>query len=205
MGSSVQICQSPAPFPIKGGGTDSASEGAAMTRLIGRRLYSGASAPSPKESGDLWQETGTNILWYWNGTYWLSTKIYYCAGKALGATGTVNGIYFSPEINSTLNDMYVLSATATIFVSTTNNSGDFWNVTWRWFNGANSYTNLGATPTLSSIDNAPNIWVTESRDINTWLDVSVSDVQGFDWYTAKTNSPGAIYLGTTLSYRLAHL
>jgi len=35
-----------------------------------------AQAPSGPTADDLWYETDTNILWFWNGTYWLSCELF---------------------------------------------------------------------------------------------------------------------------------
>ena len=202
MGSVIRSMPDVRPLTVANGGTESITTVAAMTKLTGRNFSASNDAPGSPATGDLWWETDTNILWFWNGTYWLSEEVFTLRSFAAGITVNTLYGYFSPQNNSTMNDLYILSVTATMYVVTTNSHTQYWTAYWRWFTSANICTNVG---TPSTIDNAANTWITETADIDTLYDVSALDLQGFDMTTVLTSTAGALYYGSTLSYRLAHL
>lgn len=191
--------QIPNPLPVANGGTGGATAAAGMTNLLGRCFTASDAAPGSPTTDDLWYETDTNILWYWNGTYWLSVETFDwqtdCGSAGLAAGANIG--HFSHEpVAGVQYDLYMLDLTATVQVATTNNGTHNW--TFNWYVAGASRGSMG-TSAISA-----DTWTTIKSAINSYLDVSAAG--GISCFNiVKNNTPGTLYGGIRGTFKLVHL
>jgi hypothetical protein len=159
-----------------------------------------ASAPAVPATGDLWWETGTSLMWFWNGTYWLSENRYTMTQtiENVARPGTTLNRFCPRADASVAYNFYICGLCATMYVASPNNTSDYWVL---------SFINQVGTP-LASVNtsgNAPDTFVIETSSVNSLVTLATIPTVEFRFGMTYAGSPGNLYSGATLTYRWAHL
>lgn len=163
-------------------------------------IYYGDTAPSGPATNDLWWETDTNILWFWNGTYWLSVQRYKWHTSWANLSGNTSGNYYPIRGSHPVDyDFYLEDMCISGYVATTNNGSNYWTVK---FYRHPSVTSLASKASSSW---SPDAWTIDSVDISAHLDVSASGDELIYFNLERTLTPGVFLGGAEINYRLAHL
>jgi len=165
-----------------------------------RARGAGSSFPATATTNDLWFRTDQGILYYYDGTRWLSVNEY---NLSMGAWGVLpNGISASGTLPllaacpySPSGHVYLTKWTVARQTATTNNGTNFWTINLL----NNAGTNISNFTTASDGIN----WITGSNSPGSDRAVATD----MYWYVQvlKTLSPGNLSLAATLSYRLIGL
>ena len=187
-------------LPAAKGGTATANTAAIANGSV--KITCADAAPSAPTADDLWYETDTNILWFWNGTYWLSKELY-DYGMSFTAVSATTAAYFGIEpIQAAQHDIYFVDVTASLFIDTTNDGSKFWTATINRLSSANTPTAIGSCNTSAISASA---WTVVKATLNTHVDLSAVDAKATQISVAKTSTPGDAYGRVDFTYRLAHL
>jgi hypothetical protein len=151
---------------------------------------------------DLWYETDTNILWFWNGTYWLSTQLFTENFSISGAAASATLSHHSIEPMATQHDLFLVDLNASMYVATTNTGSAYWSIEWRRVTAAYGQVALASLNTTAI---AADTFTVIKTAVNTHLDLSAVDAKMFAVTAVKTSTPGEVYIGGSFTYRLAHL
>lgn len=180
-------------------GTDGAvkkKNSAGVISKIG--LDSGTAFPGSPASGDQFYRTDRNLLYYYDGTRWLTTDLYIASptpGDAgatpYSATGTHG--YFAPDPTY---GMYLVAFQGTTGVFGTNDGSNYWTLELHRRNAAN--TNTSITTYNTAADTASN-WVSHNQAIGAVLDASAKLLL---FVHTKTSGPANLYISSRLAYRL---
>lgn len=163
----------------------------AITAAAGGTGYSeGSSFPGSPSSGDKFYRTDRNLLYYYDGTRWLTVQLFTAHGNfsaGLSATTEIAHIgLFEPTY-----DVYFVALRGMTFVSTTNNGTSFWTVNVKKVSDSSVIgsfnTSADTANTLTS--HVANIGAT-STEKAVYIDV------------VKTSAPGNVSPYITLTYRL---
>ena len=131
------------------------------------------------------------LLCYYDGTRWLTVAEYVLDFQpGFGITANTEGY----SAMRTTYDAYVTRVTAAYSVSTTNNGSNYWSFVVRYAAAATTIATLttaaASVGTWTRGESTPNTVVAQS----TALAIQVS--------VTKTGSPGALYSGVRVTYRL---
>jgi predicted GH43/DUF377 family glycosyl hydrolase len=159
----------------------------------------GTSFPVGPSTDDKFYRTDRNLLYYYDGTRWLSTEVFretFFPSDNTNPTTTHGASLGAWPVRQGDNGIYVLTVDAVTLVVTTNDGSNYWTISYNWRNQANSSTELVNTNT--SADTATN-WYNKSTSVNAVLD---STARYLNIVVNKTNAPGSIYVYPAIRYRL---
>ena len=153
---------------------------------------------------DLWYETDTNMLWFWNGTYWLSKTLYTANGFVSAITAGANLTMIPTEIDEAFqHDIFVVDLCTGTFVATTNTGANYWTITLARISSAAAATTISTHGTSAD---AADTWVIRKTAADAFIDLSAVDAKVLRVQaTIGAGAPGALTGNVTLTYRLAHL
>jgi hypothetical protein len=148
----------------------------------------GTSMPGGPATNDLIFRTDLGLLFFYNGTRWLTVNLY---TQAISTQDAVQPFSAASTIRCSMPhptlDIWIVSFWASTYVATTNDGTKYWTLT------------LGGPSTaLSTISNASDGIVVESASVGAslaatlWLEVAF----------AKVSTPGTIRATPMISYRL---
>lgn len=164
-----------------------------------RRFFVQDATPTANAADDLWYETDTNLLWFWNGTYWLSVDLYYRHVNNLQNVSAGTNDWYAAWQIAGANDIYLVDFIASTLISTTNDGSNYWTFT---FYRTPSFTSLGAFNT--SADTVAT-WYEKAVAVNTHIDVSALTDKSFDVRGGVTGAPGTVNGEVGFTFRLAHV
>lgn len=181
----------------------------AMT-LDGQRFSIGTDPHGSPTAGDLFYETDTAILWTY-GTYaaasrWVSIQKY-SAGSPLAEGSRASGAFIHTGASVGIHvgyDIYLDTLYFKHYVITTNNGSNYWSVTLRKVTtttapAAGAGTSLGSCNTSAS---SAGTWTEVTASINAVIDYTGSGME-FPFYDVGiTGTPGNLWYGLGVSYRL---
>lgn len=156
---------------------------------------SGTSMPGSPSTNDRVTRTDLGLDFYYDGTRWVTVNEYGLLYSDSNVAATAGSAGYGAVASQF--DIFVTRVEIAAFVVTTNNGTNFWTIAAQKLNTANAATSLGTA-------------VTSAGAANTWLPLNIvinAAVVGASFpvinlqYT-KTLTPGALYIGTTLRYRL---
>ena len=159
----------------------------------------GTSFPGSPTAGDKFYRTDLNWLCFYDGTRWMTCHEYSdpIAIQDLltpWASGGVTTGYLPARRDY---QMYLTRLTGNALIVGTNDASNYWTLALRYKNSANAATTITSGTTASF---PPNVNNDCSIAINSTLDSSAFFI---DILVTKTvGSPGALYLFSTLNYRL---
>ena len=153
----------------------------------------GTSFPGGPSTNDKYYRTDRNLLYFYDGTRWLTTTLYFIE---------TDGNRFTFPISSPNNtactvvtadhDMWLEKMYVSVYVVTTNNGSNYWTMNLSLDGGATI-----ATINTSAI--SANTWT----KLNTAIGAAVGSATIFiNIAYIKTSSPGTLYVSNLLSFRL---
>jgi hypothetical protein len=174
-------------------------------------MYAGATAPDSPTTGSLWWETDTNIMWFWNGTYWLSCQLFECTSN-LPISASANGIDYRCPLAHTSEysnpyDIFFVDHITVSYVSAVNggNDGnDYWDLKVSREGPASA---LLSDITTAALAPGTNVWTLYSAAINAYYAVGAgtSNYILFSWSKGGAGGdPGNLFAQQRLTYRLVH-
>lgn len=152
----------------------------------------GSSFPGSPSSGDKFYRTDRNLLYYYDGTRWLTVN-QYRAGEidlANAAVTSLSGPRVAPA-NMFINDIFT-----TIFVNGTNTALIYWTVDLQWATAANVYTSLSSHSTQSL---AGSTWHVFTTSVNAPLD---ANARVFRLLATETGTAGNVFTSIGYTYRM---
>jgi len=163
-------------------------------------LESGGSFPLSPSENDLFYRTDRDLIYFYDGTRWLTVSEYTlplttrtALGSGIAATSTLANM----PSGSTLGNIFVKDLSVTTFVLTTNNGTNFWTVTLEKITPGNTPSTIGSVDTSAD---AADTWVNHVDAIN---EVVVgADHPVFRLQATKTSAAGNFVCGGTVTYRL---
>lgn len=165
--------------------------------------------PTADAADDLWYETDTNILWYWNGTYWLSVQELQADGALWSDNaGLTNAYGSSPVILGDLSstDIYITKAVFSTYLDTVQSGVNYYTFNVARRNAAGTNTTIGST-TDTQADTAAGYY-THLLTINTFVQTNAApanDIVRWMCELTPTGTPGSTqYNRASVFYRLAH-
>jgi hypothetical protein len=157
----------------------------------------GTSFPVGPSTDDKFYRTDRNLLYYYDGTRWLTTTLYAQtieSQRVVTPLGADN--FFETAVWTDDYDQYIVDFRATVYVVGTNNGSAYWNLNLDSLDGGGAASSI-ATVNTSAI--SPNAWTRLKVVINALLGTGKDGIEvGF----AKTGSPGTLYVSTMFTYRL---
>jgi hypothetical protein len=155
--------------------------------------------PVSPTANDKFYRTDRNLLYYYDGTRWLTVQQFkaplYHPGDInlnFNATITVGGL-----VPDATYGMYLERLEATIYVATTNNGSNYWTI------GLISRVAADTPTTIVSVDTSSDSAATVLRKSATINAVLASTALVLQAVLTKTSSPGVVYyFSPTLIYRL---
>lgn len=177
-----------------------------MTRIdlarasdIGSGVPSGTAFPGSPSSGDLFWRTDRGLMYFYDGTRWLTSNLY---RESFSVANGVNA--FSASGNAgrmtpwhTTYDLWLDTFYVSYYVATTLSGTAYWTVECVKVNAANVATNIATT---SSQSESANTWITKAVAIGALLDSATYKAFRFD--VTKVSTPGNITITAALAYRL---
>jgi hypothetical protein len=157
---------------------------------------SGTSFPGSKATGDRYWRTDLGLLFYWDGTRWVTVNEYSTSGVtetlAPTATNTLTRMAALTDF-----DIYATVWDVSTFVVTTNNGTSFWTIEAVKTSTANADTNM--TTGNTSAD-AANTWTRHKLTVNTAIVSAANPTIGL--HATKTSAPGQLFYSATLRFRI---
>jgi hypothetical protein len=158
-------------------------------------IKKGTSFPSSPATNQIFFRTDRGLMYFYNGTYWLTTEEYPASlplGATLQGTSTVEYLIWTTDLG--VNGAYITRVAC--YTQTTQSAGNY--VTWTLYSASptSSFTSYGSFSTSGDVSN--NL-TAHSITVNTVL--HSGDPQ-YQIYGAKTGSPTAINIFGTVFYRL---
>jgi hypothetical protein len=168
---------------------------------LNKRLSIQDAAPSSPVTGDLWWETDSNMMWSWNGTYWLSTHLNHWN---IGTFGPLTGdsYYTSTFVNDcaySQYDFWLEGLNGVFYLDTTNTSVNYWYAYIQKFgdvNVGNAVSSQGIPYTTYTFCRSPsqNVYVDSSATPN-----------GIYAHLYKQGTPTTAYVILSAAWRYVHL
>jgi hypothetical protein len=187
-----------------GGGGDVALNVVGKLKLDGVGLETGTVFPVSPTADDLFYRTDRNVLYFYDGTRWLSVTAYeavgaYNLGAVLPIAATTGSASVWPLVGLS-SDIYLLEHQVSFFVAggTALSASHKWVATWRKTDTANADTTV-VTATIDS--GALSTWRTLVTAINALLGTYATYPWARTTWT-KTGTPGNLHFGEKFTYRL---
>lgn len=155
-------------------------------------ISSGTSFPGSPSSGDLFFRTDRNIVYFYNGTNWLSTFLLSIDMIHAGSSITANTNFF---INVPYRGTYSIWLERLDCAMLRSGAGEF-DIVLTWQNSANSPTTI---TTLDGAGDTSATWVNHSATIDSVLD---SNARAFVLSVNEISGTSNVFASASLFYRL---
>ncbi len=153
------------------------------------------SFPGGPSTDDLYYRTDRHLLYYYDGTRWLTVSEYTLESEADNQTTNTGGHYLAIP---SATDIYLETVTVAVYVVTTNDGSHYWTITANKVDIATgSNTSLGGVNTSADTHDHLTPHVITVNAV-----VAMATYSGFITSWAKTSTPGALYVGSTYKFRL---
>lgn len=157
----------------------------------------GSSFPGSPGSGDLYFRSDLGLIFYYDGTRWLTVNEYNAPfGNTVAASASFGGNGPYQAMNFTL-DAYIEKLYATTDVLTTNDGTNNWTLTLNKVSTANALTPLGNFTTAADTHDT---WASHVITVNAALVNGSFPLLRLDG--TKNGAPGNLYCMSTLTFRL---
>lgn len=167
-----------------------------LEEIAGSGYDEGTSFPVSPSTNDKFYRTDRNMLYYYDGTRWLTTQIYFIELKhedsgftwplTASAVTTHRGtLPFGDDYDVMLLEWHFLTS-----VTTTNNGTNFWTTTIKKFNSAGGGDTTIATYSTGTAPDTANTFYNRKVAINALMGA----YEGFYVDATKTLSPGSFRL-----------
>lgn len=194
--------KSDGPYYVDSGGTATGPLATASSASI----PSGTSFPGTPATNDLYRRTDRGLLYYYDGTRWLTLELYHLpiipiAGGAPGdVLGATNGAAFRAPVWNAVYDLYIVDWYAMTFVATTNDGTNKWTLTLSKESKAAAYsqTTIDSFSTGTTPDTAGQ-FIVHTRSINALLGTSSGTLTVGG---TKVSAPGNLTSAHAITYRL---
>lgn len=164
----------------------------------GGGIESGTSFPGSPATDALFYRTDLNLIFFYDGTRWLTVNEYTLAGATRTSVGAglsaTSTLVNAPTVSA---DMYIEDFRASTFVSGTNNGSNFWTVTLDKRDAANAATTIGSVDTTADTGSTWNLHVDAVDEVVAGATYKVMFI-----IATKTSAPGNLVVGVEVTYRL---
>lgn len=162
-------------------------------------INSGSSFPGSPATNDPFFRTDRGLLYYYDGTRWVTMQLYTvtCYHSAAPNPVTTTGVAMALLAVSGTYNLWLVSGTLAAYVTTTNDGSKYWGAVFNKRAVNDSATTL---VTISTQGNTPSTWVTADGAIGAVFDLSTHKAIQVD--SLKTSTPGNMTYGLFLNYRL---
>lgn len=171
----------------------------------GRRIFAQGTVPAANMKGDRWIESGSDVEWFWNGSYWLSTQLfqYIVSWDDVSIGDIAIPRDYPAEISASVQyDLFLLDFSGLIFFTDADTNSNYWDLQLRREDASGSASVIA---TLSGQGAASGNNVLKKTALDTHLDLSSIDVKKLVFVSIKTGSPSNLFAGAVVTYRWAHL
>lgn len=179
--------------------TEAAHASEDHTGIPGAGIESGTSFPGSPTADDLFYRTDRNLIYFYDGTRWLTVNEY-DLGIGLAVTAgdiTATGSAVRYPVRQDFG-MYLVRWPVVTDVVTTNDGSKFWTVELSRRATDNTANNIASFSTGTTPD-APSTWVNHDQAINAVLNSSARQIQVV---CTKTSTAGNLLVAGSLIYRL---
>jgi hypothetical protein len=157
-------------------------------------LGDGTSFPVSPTSGDLYYRTDRHLLYFHDGTRWLTTTLYehfLCGFNNVSATASFYTAVWEEDF-----DVYVEKIYSTMYAASALSGTAYWTLDFYFWDGATQ----GSTKATHSLQSGTNATFTrKASTINSLLGTSVDAI---GTTLTKVSTPGVFYGGSIMTYRL---
>ena len=159
----------------------------------GGGISSGSSFPGGPSTNDLFFHTTYQLLFFYDGTNWLSANQYQSTLSIQGAVLPLSSTdsFFSPLLAASL-DCWIDKIYADSAVLTTNDGSKYWTVNFQPGPGYGSSWSFTTASDTHDVHTAHVLTVGEATGTNKYLQATMT----------KTSTPGNLYLFATALYRI---
>lgn len=157
----------------------------------------GTSFPGSPSTNDKYYRTDRNLLYYYDGTRWLTTTLYAQvieSQRAVTPLSTNN--FFESTVWTEDYDQYIVDFRATAYVVTTNNGSNYWDIKLMKLDGASAATLITTASTSAA---SANTWTRLKQTVGALLGTGMD---GLEIAMEKTGGPGTMYVSAMVTYRL---
>lgn len=162
----------------------------------GQIAFGGTAFPTGPTSGDIFYRTDRSLMYFYDGTRWLTTNLYQMAlpntDALLPLTATTTPFARAVGLMEPTYDAYLVDFYASTHIVTTNSSTAFWTIALRNKDGA-------TIASFTTAADAANSWIGHVVSINALLG---STHIAIDTAATKTSTPGNAYVLPSVTYRL---
>ena len=159
-------------------------------------LAGGTSFPGSPAANDLFYRTDRDLLYFYDGTRWLTVNEYMLTIPMIGSDfSAASNVIARLAAGDGTTDWWLEKITAFAFITTTNTGSAYWNIE------LHKVTTAGVDTMPASVNtsaDAANTWLQKSASIGALLGVTHSVLY---LYATKTGSPGALRAAANLFYR----
>ena len=159
----------------------------------------GTSFPGTPADNDKFFRTDLDMLFFYNGTRWLSAHLYregFTVGNALMPMSANNNAGFLPPWHTDF-DLWLETFYSGVFVATTNSGAHYWIVEMRKYNSAAAGTVVANFTTAAD---AANTMLSKKVAIGALLTPGTYPLMFTN--ATKSGSPGTLTVTSAVSYRL---
>jgi hypothetical protein len=173
---------------------DDAGAETALGGGSGTNLNPGTSFPGTPATNTLCFRTDRGILYFYNGTRWLSVHLYeHYLGQAAGISATTQ---YHTTVWTATYDVWVEDLIATMYCGSGLSGSAYWTLEVYHPDGASSGSVIASVNNTSGT-NAE--WVRKAATIDALMGTGVDDIY---LQALKTSTPGSLYFGAMYLYRL---
>lgn len=160
----------------------------------GGGIDEGTAFPGSPVADDLFYRTDRNLIYFYDGTRWLTVNLYesHFGWSQAGLTSDQGVAYF--PVDSTYA-LYLVELITSSIVIGTNNGSNFWEMELVRIDTSNTQTEIGVTSTVA--DTAGQ-WVRHTLSVNAVLD---SGARVLYLRGDETGSAGTLSFGAAIRYR----
>lgn len=159
-------------------------------------LPSGTSFPGSPTTDDLFYRTDLDLLFFYDGTRWLSSTLYRePMGQAVAAAASFS--FYHPMWDSTY-DLYVTQVDLLMLISGTVSGTQYWTAQLARVDGSNAATNIGSLQSMVSL--TAGIWYRLPIVLNAVY--TQSAVSLFQTIFSKVSTAGNLYADAAIRFRL---
>jgi hypothetical protein len=156
----------------------------------------GTSFPVSKATGDRYWRTDLGLEFYWDGTRWVTTTLYFTPGTDVSNQTTNVGTGRRTAFGAKF-DIFIVDFIVSCYTSATNDGSNYWTWNLAKTSTADAQTNLGTV--VTSGDTAAT-WYPHVTAINAVVVTATHPL--IDMNVIKTNAPGGVYGNPGFTYRL---
>lgn len=155
----------------------------------------GTSFPASKATGDRYYRTDSGLEFFWDGTRWKTTTLYSMQIAPIDTTfPATSGFSGRVSLWSSDYEIWLISAYAVTYVSTTNNGSNYWVLSV-----IGAVTNTTYDSSLTTAADSAGTYTGHKVSL---AQTAGSTERGINITWTKAGSPGGIYAPTMITYRL---